>query len=249
VISSINSPFMRQTARPSSSGAPIPQVIPDLGPPSGLRSLDRSFVHGSYSVGPKEIVEILIETVGPVCARHLVEVSVHLPRRGSRWVASFRDETGRQVWRTTGLRDREPALVLARRWEGEAKRRQAAQPAAPTRLTIRVRPGSVEKGLGGFSQQEVAAIMRISRRTVREIERRALAKLRSHPALQDFWREWTTGQIKETALRVSKQWTLSRVEVAAVYALARTTVERQALRKLLALTQGAGPQHSSGSVD
>jgi hypothetical protein len=198
---------------------------------------------------PKEIVEILIETDGPVDARSLVEVSVHLPRRGSRWVASFRDETGRQVWRTTGLRDREPALVLARRWEGEAKGRRAAQGAVPTRLTIRVRPGSAEKGLGCLSQKEVAAILRMSERAVREVERRAFEKLRRHPALKDFWREWQTGEIKETALRAAKQWTLSRAEVAAVYALARTTVERQALRKLLALTQGGSQLHLAGSAD
>jgi hypothetical protein len=200
-------------------------------------------------MGPKEIVEILIETDGPVCARRLVEVSVHLPSRGTRWVAAFRDETGRQVWRTTGLREREPALALGKRWEGEAKRRRAAQPAVPPRLTIRVRPGSAEKELGCFSQQEVAAIMRISRRTVREIERRALAKLRSHPALQDFWREWQTGEIKETRLPVAKQWVLSRSEVAAVNALAKTPAERQALRKLLALTQGGSQRHLAGSAD
>ena len=187
---------------------------------------------------PRDIVEILIQADGPVSARHLVEVSVHLPRRGTRWIASFRDETGRHVWRSTGLREREPALALGKRWEADAKQKRAAQGAVPTRLTIRVRPGSTVKGLGGFSQQEVAAIMRISRRTVREIERTALAKLRNHPALQDFWREWQTGEIKETASQTSRQWALSRAEVAAVYALALTPVERQALRKLLALMQG-----------
>jgi hypothetical protein len=204
---------------------------------------------GSYGVGPKEIVEILIETDGPVSARRLVEVSLHLPRRGTKWVAAFRDANGRQVWRTTGLREREPALVLARRWEAEAKRRRAAQPAAPPKFTIRVRPGSAEKELGCLSQKEVAAILRMPERAVREVERRAFEKLRRHPALKDFWREWTTGQIKETALRVSKQWTLSRVEIAAVYALAETPAAQQALRKLLALTQGGSQLHLAGSAD
>ena len=198
---------------------------------------------------PKDIVEILIQADGPVSARRLIEVSVHLPRRGTRWVASFRDERGRHIWRSTGLREREPALALGKRWEADAKRKRASQGAAPTGLTIRVRPGSAEKELGCLSQKEVAAILRMPERAVREIERRAFDKLRRHPALKNFWREWQTGEIKETALRAAKQWTLSRAEVAAVYALARTTVERQALRKLLALTQGAGPQHFSGSVD
>jgi hypothetical protein len=197
---------------------------------------------------PHDIVEILIHADGPVSARHLVEVSVHLPSRGTRWIASFRDERGRHVWRSTGLRDREPALALGKRWEAEAKRKRSAQGAAPTRLAICVRPGSTVKGFGGFSQQEVAAIMRISRRTVREVERTALAKLRSHPALQDFWREWTTGDIKETRLPVAKQWVLSRAEVAAVNALAETPIERQALRKLLALTQGGSQRHLARSA-
>jgi hypothetical protein len=200
-------------------------------------------------MGPHDIVEILIHADEPVSARRLVEVSVHLPRRGTRWIASFRDEKGRHVWRATGLRGREPALALGRRWEADAKRKRAAQGAAPTRLTIRVRPGSTVKGLGGFSQHEVAAIMRLSRRTVRELERSALAKLRSHPALRDLWREWTTGDIKETRLPVAKQWVLRRAEVAAVNALAETPIERQALRKLLALTQGGSQRQPAGSVD
>jgi len=184
---------------------------------------------------PNDIVEILIQANGPVCARSLVEVSVHLPHRGSRWVAAFRDETGRQVWRTTGMRDRKAALALAQEWEQAAKRKREAQGALPRKPVMRVRPGSGERELGLLSQREVGMIMKISERAVREIERRAFDKIRQHPALRDFWREWTTGDIKETALRVSKQWALSRAEVGAVYALAQTTVERRGLRKLIAL--------------
>src|ERR1035437_5439698 len=99
-------------------------------------------------MGPHEIVEILIRADGSVSARRLVEVSVHLPARGSRWVAAFRDGTGRQVWRSTGLRDKKPALALAKEWEADAKSKRAAPGAVPTKLTIRVRPGSAEKELG-----------------------------------------------------------------------------------------------------
>jgi hypothetical protein len=74
----------------------------------------------------QEIVKILIESRWPV-----IEASVHLPRRGSRRVATFRDETGRQVWRSTGLHDRASALTLAVEWEAEARRKKAAQPALP----------------------------------------------------------------------------------------------------------------------
>ena len=197
---------------------------------------------------PKRIVEILLQTSGPVSASRLVEVSVHLPSRGTKWIASFRDERGRHIWRSTGLRDRKAALAQARRWESEAKRKLSIKGAVPTRLTICVRPGSAEKQLGGFSQQEVAAIMRISRRTARELERSALAKLRNHPALQDLWREWQLGEITETTSQTSRQWRLTRAEVAAVYALAETPIERQALRKLLALAQGGSQRHFAGGA-
>ena len=183
---------------------------------------------------PQEIVEILIHTDGPVDARSLVEVSVHLPRRGTKWVAAFRDANGRQVWRSTGLRERESALSLAKEWEADAKRKRADQGAAPPRGTIRVRPGSAEKGLGCLSQKEVAAIMRISERAVREIEHRAIDKLRRHPDLKNFWREWQTGEVAETISRTASDYALSRSEIAAVYALALTPLERQALKKLLA---------------
>ena len=112
---------------------------------------------------PEKNVEFLLDGDEPVDARSLIEASVHLPRRGRRWVASFRDET----------------------------------------------------------------------------ERRAFEKLRCHPALREFWSEWATGEIQEAGLGDSADWALTRAEIAAVYALARTPEERQALRTLLARTQGA----------
>ena len=187
---------------------------------------------------PHEIVQVLIESDGPISVEALFEVSLHCPHRGTKWVASFRDETGRQVWRGTGLRDRAAALVLAQEWEAAARRRRAAQPAPPRKTTIRVRPGSAERAVGMLTQAEVAAIMRISERTVREIEKRALEKLRRHPALRELWREWERGEIKEAGFEDAAGWTLSPAEVAAVYALTRTPEERQGVRKLIALTQG-----------
>jgi hypothetical protein len=192
---------------------------------------------------PAEIVEILISSDGPVDARSLIEASVHLPRRGRRWVASFRGETGRQVWRSTGLSDRKSALSLAQDWEREAERKRAAQPPAPAKPVMRVRPGSAERELGLLTQQEVAMMLKISERAVREIERRAFEKLRRHPALRDIWREYQTGDIREAGLVVNGA--LSRAEIAAVYALARTPEERQALRKLFDLTQGTRGHRSA----
>ena len=198
-------------------------------------------------MGPRRIVEILIAADGPVCVRSLVDASVHKPTRSTRWVASYRDGAGRQVWRSTGLRDREPALAVARHWEQEAKRKREAQGALPPKPTVRVRPGSSEEAIGLLTQKEVGMILRISERSVREIERRAFEKLRRHPVLKEFWREWTTGEVAEAVRCSPSEWTLTRAEIAAVYGLAETPVERQALRKLFTMTQGRSPNRSSGT--
>jgi len=182
-----------------------------------------------------EIVEALLQADGAVCAKTLIEASVHLPHRSTRWVASFRGETGQQVWRSTGLRERESALALAQRWEFAARKKREAQGAPPRKPSIRVRLGSAEEELGLLTQREVAAILRISERAVREIERRAFDKLRQHPALRDFWCEWQACDIKESARPTLHAWALSRAEIDAVYTLARTPEERHVLGKLIAL--------------
>ena len=202
--------------------------------------------HVVSGMRPHDIVEDLIRADGPVSARRLVEVSLHLPNRGTKWIASFRDETGRQVWRTTGMRERSAALARGQQWEQEARRKRAAQGAAPRKPTIRVRPGSAEHEAGLFSQAEVGAILKISERTVRAIVQRAFYKLRRHPGLRDFWREWLVGEVEEAASQALAGWVLTRAEIAAVYALAGTPTERQALRKLLALT-GCGRVSTSAS--
>lgn len=143
---------------------------------------------------------------------------------------------GRQVWRSTGLRDRRAALVLAQEWEAQARLNRSAQRAALRKPTMRVRPGSGERQVGLLTQKEVAAIMRISERAVREIERRAFDKLRRHPALRDFWREHETGEIREASVSTPRAWALSRAEIAAVYALAQTPEELRVLRRPIALT-------------
>jgi hypothetical protein len=199
-------------------------------------------------MGPHDIAEILIRAHAPVCARRLVEVSVHLPARGSRWIAAFRDHTGRRTWRSTQLRDRKAALALGKEWEQAAKRRRAAQGTPPRKPTMRVRGISAEHEVGLLSQAEVAAFMHITERAVRDIERRAFDKIRRHPGLRAFWSEWLTGEVEEAASQTLADWALTRAEIAAVYALAKTPAERQALRKLLALTQGGSQRHLAGSA-
>ena len=210
---------------------------------SSLLPLDQSVVKG---MNASEIIDAVLRDDEPVRARTLLDASVHLPRRGRRWVASYRDESGRQVWKATGQSDREAALAIAQEWEQRAKRKRLAQGVVAAKPSIRVRPGSGEETLGLLTQAQVALILRISQRSVREIERRAFEKLRRHPALKRFWREHERGEIKEAASQPSGRWQLTQTEITAVYALARTPIERQALSKLIALTQAGSPRTFHG---
>jgi hypothetical protein len=140
------------------------------------------------------------------------------------------------VWKSTGQRDRRAAQVIADQLAAEAKRKRAAQGGLPRKPTIRVRPGSGEHSLGLLTQAEVAAILRVSERTVREIERRAFEKLRNHPALREFWREWQTGKIGEAIVPPTAEYDFSSSEIEALLSLARTPIERHAIRKVIAMT-------------
>jgi hypothetical protein len=183
----------------------------------------------------KMLIEILLEEDNPPSAWALIEASVHLSTRGKRFNASFRDETGRQVWRTTGLTDRAAALALAKKWEEEARRKRAAQGDLPKKPTIRVRHGSGKSESGPFTEREIALLVGISERAVREIQRRAIDKLRRHPALRALWREWETGEVEEGVEVTTGGWQLDASEIAAVYALARMPEERLVLRKLIGM--------------
>jgi hypothetical protein len=56
------------------------------------------------------IVAMLLEE--PLC-----EASVHRPKRGQVWVATFTGPAGGQIWRSTGLTDYDQAFVVAKQWE------------------------------------------------------------------------------------------------------------------------------------
>lgn len=183
------------------------------------------------------LVETMLSSRQSLSARSLIEASVHLPRRGKRWVASYRDETGRQRWRSTGRIDRKTALVLAKQWEEEARRKRGVvERPSPTAL-IRVKPGSGKAEPGQFTQREVALLLRISERAVRQIERRAIAKLRRHPILRDLWRDWVGEELSMEALP-GKVEGLTPSEIAAVYGLARTPGEQDLVQRLLACIDG-----------
>ena len=165
-------------------------------------------------------------------ARELIEASVHRPRRGKLYVASFRDETGRQRWRRTGLSDRKAALILAQELEDQARRRRGFSAKQPQKALVRARAGGGTGTEGLFTQKEVAALLRISERSVRNIERQAIQKLRRHPDLRAIWQEWVKEGIKEGVVPAAN-WELSPSEIAALYGLAQTPAERALLRRLL----------------
>ena len=165
-------------------------------------------------------------------ARELIEASVHRPRRGKLYVASFRDETGRQRWQRTGLSDRKAALILAQELEAAARRKRRLGPKQPQKALVRVRAGGRTGPEGLFTQREVAALLRISERAVRNIERQAIEKLRRHPELRAIWQEWVKGGIKE-GIAPAANWELNHSEIAALYGLAQTPAERALLRRLL----------------
>ncbi len=115
---------------------------------------------------------IILEIEVGIPPTDLTEVVVRLPPRSSRWIAIYTGPDGGQVSRSTGLRDRDAALELARRWEAEARAEREARRAWGGVAGPRMR-GDVP-----MTQDEVAKILGLSTRGVRGIERRALAKLR-----------------------------------------------------------------------
>ena len=100
------------------------------------------------------------------------------------------------------------------------------------------RPNSGRRSTGQFTQREIALLMGISERAVRQIEKRALSKLMQHSGLRALWREWT-GKVEEAAVPTSGACRLNPPEMAAVYALARTPAELNVLRRLIAILPSA----------
>jgi len=154
------------------------------------------------------------------------EATVRLPPRGGIWIATFTGPEGQQIWRSTGLRQRDQALLVAKKWEFEAKQ-QRERFRIHRKASIRVRRGPHSEP-GELSQKEVAILLKISERAVREIERRAFRELRSHPLLKKIWQEYC-GEVDENVLR------LTQAEIEAIFALAQAANERQALQNLLRL--------------
>src|SRR5437867_1426312 len=97
----------------------------------------------------KKTAEIIVKCL---LDPELSEATVRRPPRSRRWVAVFTGpEPGKQVWRSTGLTNRDAALALARQWEADARRERAASASLTRKPIIRVRRGSGEATVGLLS--------------------------------------------------------------------------------------------------
>lgn len=175
-----------------------------------------------------EIVEfILAEEPATVC-----EASVRRPRRGRVWVATFTGPRGGQVWKSTGLTDRDQAVLLAKSWEAKARAERTKLGRTSRTPLLRVgrqQPGTPRSGL--LTQKEVAMLLNMSERAVREIERRAIQKLRNHPLLRQVWRQYLAGELDE------QHGVLTPKEIEALFGLANSPEELFLIQKTLGLLQ------------
>lgn len=113
-------------------------------------------------------------------------------------------------------------------FEGTVSRHKLAhRPKASRRLKPAfVRAGSTGQPCG-LTQREVAIILRVSERAVRNIERRAIKKLLAHAELRQAWQDYLSGQLDEGELSLTPE------EVYALLGLVRTPEEAFVIRKVL----------------
>jgi hypothetical protein len=177
-----------------------------------------------------EIVNRLLEAQ-PVGWVPVMEASVHRSNRSQVWQAVYTSATGGQEWKSTGLTDRAQALLVARKWEAEAREERARLGPTPRMPVWRVRRPTSDTSTGPLTQKEVAMLLGISERAVREIEHRALRKIRRHPLMREVWRQYLAGELDEHQLM------LTPAEIEALFNLVSSTEERHLLQKVLRLTQ------------
>jgi hypothetical protein len=182
----------------------------------------------TFNRAAQDIVRTLLGEV-PVTEPRLVEASVHLPKRGTVWVATFTGAEGGPVWKSTGLTDRDQALLVAKDWESKARTERARLGRTPRKPILRVRRSEAGFGPPLLTQKEVAQLLHMSERGVREAKRRAFQKLRRHPLLREVWRQFLVGELDECQLVLTKE------EIKALFGLAYPPEEQRLMRKVLAL--------------
>jgi hypothetical protein len=190
------------------------------GAPTGSRS--------SIRRAAQQIVQILLGEE-PVAESCLSEASVHRPKRSRVWQAAFTASTGGQTWRSTGLTNRHQALLVAKKWEAEARTERARLGGTVKKPVWRVRRPASGTGTGPLTQRETALLLGMSERAVREAERRAIQKLRNHPQMREIWQDYLSAELDEEHLLLTQD------EIEALFNLARTPEEQRLVRKVLAL--------------
>lgn len=160
----------------------------------------------------------------------ILEASVHRPARGRVWVAAYTGPESGQVWRSTGLTDRAQALLVARQWEAEARAERSKLGRTPRKPLIRVRRSEPFSGSGPLTQREVALLLGMSERAVRQVEHRAIEKLRRHPFVRQIWQQFLAGELDEFQHVLT---TLTSEEIEALFKLCRSTEERLVVEKVL----------------
>ncbi len=173
----------------------------------------------------EEIVGALLGDKPPI---PISEASVHRPPRGRVWVAAFTGPHGGQTWRSTGLTDRDQALLVAKKWEGEARAERAKLGRTLRKPTIRVCRSEPGTATGPLTQREVATLLGMSERGVREVERRAFRKIRNHPLMKKIWQQYLAGELDEEELVLTPE------EVEAVLNAAQAPEEWDLVEKVLA---------------
>jgi hypothetical protein len=116
--------------------------------PSKAHTCSRSV----FEEAARDIIHILLAEE-PVAKTPVCEATVHRPRRGTVWVAAFTGPAGRQMWRTTGLTNRDQALLISKQWEAEAHTERATLGHAAQKPIGRVRRPASSTGIGPLSQK------------------------------------------------------------------------------------------------
>ena len=132
----------------------------------------------------------------------------------------------------SGMDIRDQDLRLAKEWEAQAREYRASLGQTPGKIILRARRSASSARSGPLSQREVGLLLIMSVRRMREVQRRAFAKLRSHPLLQQGWAQFSTGDLDE------RQPALTSEESEALFEMARTPEERRLMREVLALMDG-----------
>jgi hypothetical protein len=176
-----------------------------------------------------DVVRVLLDDE-PLSETPVCEASVHLPRRSRVWQAAFTGPNGGQIWRSTRLTDRDQALLVARKWEAEARAQRTRSGRRTQKPIWRLRRSDRSRR-SGFTQREVGLLLNMSERAVRQAERRAFEKLRNHPLLRQVWRQYLGGELDED------QPNLTLAEIQALFRVTRTPEERHLIEKIVRMIQ------------